>query len=301
MLEQILARDDAPTSATTQLRELSDPAVRLHQAVQRYTDGLHVAAEHIIGPRTVEALDHQADQVVPGVTDEPAWPTLRADLIALAAETGQHPLIHLHQAALGRDLSTAAETGQHPIQHLHQAADGRELNTAADLAAVLDWRLPPPAPTTPRPLPWLPGIPQAINDNPEWGPYLAQRTQLIALLANDIRQHASRDTIQAAGAAPGAQLSVDLIGDIAVWRAANGVNPHDRRPTGPAQPRTTQSLWQQALDRQVQQQSNPTFDVHAQASDAAGRTTAGLRPEGRRASLPPYEVHRESPQPGPSR
>ena len=278
LLEQILARDDTPTSATTALRELSDPAVRLHQAVQRYTDGLNAAAEQILGSRIVEALDRQADQIVPHVTAAPAWPTLRARLIALAAETGQHP-----------------------IQHLHQAADGRELNTAADLAAVLDWRLPPPAPTTPRPLPWLPGIPQAINDNPEWGPCLAQRTQLIALLANDIRQHGSRDTIQAAGAAPGAQLSVDLIGDIAVWRAANGVNPHDRRPTGPAQPRTTQSLWQQALDRQVQQQSNPTFDVHAQASDAAGRTTASLRPEGRRASLPPYEVHRESPQPGPSR
>ncbi len=31
LLEQILARDDAPTSATTQLRQLSDPAVRLHR------------------------------------------------------------------------------------------------------------------------------------------------------------------------------------------------------------------------------------------------------------------------------
>ena len=154
LLEQILARDDAPTSATTQLRELSDPAVRLHQAVQRYTDGLHVAAEHIVGPRTVDALDRRADQVVPGVTDEPAWPTLRADLIALAAETGEHPLIHLHQAALGRDLSTAG-----------------------DMAAVLDWRLPEPAPTHIRPpLPWLPGIPQAISNHPDWGDYLAQRS-----------------------------------------------------------------------------------------------------------------------------
>ena len=73
----------------------------------------------------MDALDRRADQVVPGVTDEPAWPTLRADLIALAAETGDHPLVHLHQAALGRDLSTAG-----------------------DMAAVLDWRLPEPAPST---------------------------------------------------------------------------------------------------------------------------------------------------------
>jgi hypothetical protein len=35
LLEQILARDDTPTSATTLLRRLSDPAARLHDAVQR--------------------------------------------------------------------------------------------------------------------------------------------------------------------------------------------------------------------------------------------------------------------------
>ncbi len=84
---------------------------------------------------------------MPGVTDEPAWPTLRTDLIALAGETGQHPLVHLHQAALGRDL-----------------------RTAGDVAAVLDWRLPEPEPRTQRPpLPWLPGIPHAIRDHPDWG------------------------------------------------------------------------------------------------------------------------------------
>ena len=43
-LQQILARDEAPVSASTLLGELSDPAARLCQAVQRYTDGLHVAA-----------------------------------------------------------------------------------------------------------------------------------------------------------------------------------------------------------------------------------------------------------------
>jgi hypothetical protein len=84
----------------------------------------------------VDALDRRADQVVPGVTDEPAWPTLRTDLIALAAETGEHPLVHLHQAALGRDLSTAG-----------------------DMAAVLDWRLPEPAPAHVQPP--LPGYPES--------------------------------------------------------------------------------------------------------------------------------------------
>ena len=80
-------------------------------------------------------LDTRADQVVPHLTNEPSWPTLRAHLLILAAEAGEHPLLHLHTAAAGR-----------------------ELHTAADIAAVLDWRLPEPAPTDPGPLPWLPGV-----------------------------------------------------------------------------------------------------------------------------------------------
>jgi hypothetical protein len=148
LLEQILARDDTPDSATTLLRQLSDPAARLHDAVQRYTDGLQVAAEQIVGAAIVDTLDSRAKQVVADVTDAPAWPTLRANLIALAAETGEHPLVHLYEAALGRDLSAAE-----------------------DIAAVLNWRLPEPTPTHGhhQPLPWLPGIPQAINDHPTGG------------------------------------------------------------------------------------------------------------------------------------
>jgi hypothetical protein len=80
------------------LRELNDPAGRLYQAVKRYIDGLHVAAEQLVGPQTVAELD-QADHYIPGLTDEPAWPTLRAHLLTVAAETGKHPLRHLLAAA----------------------------------------------------------------------------------------------------------------------------------------------------------------------------------------------------------
>jgi hypothetical protein len=99
LLRQILARDDAPTSASTLLRQLSDPAARLFDAVQRYSDGLQVAAEQIVGLQTVQMLDGQADQLVPDLTTEPSWPTLRAHLLALAAETDEHPLLHLQAAA----------------------------------------------------------------------------------------------------------------------------------------------------------------------------------------------------------
>ena len=130
ILQQILTRDEASTSATTLLRSnLSDPAARLFEAVQRYTDGLQVAAEQLVGPQIVQMLDGRAHQVVPELTSEPSWPTLRAHLLGLAAETGE------------------------PYLDLHTAAAGRELHTAGDVAAVLDWRLPEPPSTDRGPLP----------------------------------------------------------------------------------------------------------------------------------------------------
>ena len=165
-LQQILARDEAPFSASTLLGELNDPAGRLFQAVQRYTDGLHVAAEQLLGPRIVAELD-QADHYIPGLTAEPAWPTLRAHLLAVAAETGEHPL-----------------------RHLLTAASGCDLRTAGDMAAVLDWRLTALTPTDPGPLPWLPGIPQTLHADPLWGIYLAKRSQLVADLADQVQDHA---------------------------------------------------------------------------------------------------------------
>jgi hypothetical protein len=221
ILQQILGRDDTPASATTLLRQFSHPATRLHDAVQRYTDGLHVAAEQLVGPQVVQMLDSRADQIVPNLTNEPSWPTLRAHLLALAAETGEHPLLHLHTAAAGR-----------------------ELHTAADLAAVLDWRLPEPAPTDPGPLPWLLGIPEALHDHPVWGQYLAKRAELIADLAAHVRRDFNEDSTPPVWAAPGSQPSVALIGEVEVWRAANAIDPHDRRPTGPAQLQTSPAVWQ---------------------------------------------------------
>jgi hypothetical protein len=141
-LQQIIARDEAPVSASTLLWELNNPAARLSQAVQRYTDSLHLAAEQLLGPQTVAELD-QADQYLPGLTTEPAWPTLRAHLLALAAETGEHPLRHM--------LTTAS---------------GRDLETAGDMASVLYWRLPELTPTNPGPLPWLPGIRETLQSHP---------------------------------------------------------------------------------------------------------------------------------------
>jgi hypothetical protein len=226
----------------------------------------------------VDTLDSRAEQVVADVTDEPAWPTLRANLIALAADTGEHPLVHLYEAALGRDLS---------------AAD--------DIAAVLNWRLPEPTSTThgQPPLPWLPGIPQAINDHPDWRPYLARRSQLIADLADHIRHHADHDGTQPHWLPQDNSLSAALIGEVAVWRAANGVNPHDRRPTGPKQLPTAAAEWQQHLDRSITHASDypPNVDFLRQG---LGSTFEGGRHENRHHRQHSSEINQRSGPPGPS-
>ena len=273
-LQQILGRDDTPTSATTLLRELTDPAARLFEAVQRYTDGLHVAAEQLVGPQTVQTLDGQADQVVPELTSEPSWPTLRAHLLALAAETGEHPLLHLHTAATGR-----------------------ELHTASDMAAVLDWRLPEPAPADPGPLPWLPGIPEALHDHPVWGPYIAQRAELIADLAAHVRRDANEDSTPPVWATPGSQPSVALIGEVEVWRAANAIDRKDHRPTGAGQLQTAAALWQHHLDRSVADCSDDLSRLDARAHQAGRKPR---RHEDQQRLHQPLSTRPSSP-PGPGR
>ena len=249
-LQQILVRDDTPTSASTLLRELSDPAARLFDAVQRYTDGLHSAAEQLVGSQIVQMLDARADQVVPELTSEPSWPTLRAHLLALAAETGEHPLLHLQIAAAGR-----------------------ELHTAGDMAAVLDWRLPEPALTDPGPLPWLPGIPKALHDHPVWGEYLATRSELVIGLATQVRRHATQDGTQPVWAPPGSHPPPAVIGEVAVWRAAVGIDPRDRRPTGAGQLQTAAALWQQRLDRRISHPGDDPANRDLRRDQVAPRTT----------------------------
>jgi conjugative relaxase-like TrwC/TraI family protein len=250
-LQQILARDEAPVSASTLLHELNNPAARLFQAVQRYTDGLHVAAEQLLGPQPVAELD-QADQYLPGLTTEPAWLTLRAHLLALAAETGEHPL-----------------------RHMLTAASGRDLHTAGDMAAVLYWRLPALAPTNPGPLPWLPGIPETLHAHRVWGAYLAKRSQLVADLADQVQDHACQGDAPPIWVPPTTQPSTALVREVAVWRAANGINPQDTRPTGGPQLETLPTLWKQRLDRHIARStdssSNETFNERQAAHTALRR------------------------------
>jgi conjugative relaxase-like TrwC/TraI family protein len=228
LLEQVLARDDTPQSASTMLRERQDPAVRLGAAVERYVDSLHVAAEDVVGQSAVQALEGFAKRLVPGLTEEPAWPTLRAHLLLL-------------------DLD-----GADPQQRLQAAYDPKEIISAADRAAVLEWRLGDTSllPGRDGPLHWLPGIPDRIAADPTWGPYLNARSDMAAQLADDVRRNAATDP-PAWATQLHTLLSAELIADVQVWRAATQIHPCDLRPTGPSQLGGATRIFQQQLDERL--------------------------------------------------
>src|SRR5215218_7927115 len=108
LLEHILARDDTRQSASTLMRQQQDSAVRLGAAVERYIDALHVAAEEVVGPSAVQALEGVANRLAPGLTEEPAWPTLRAHLLLLAVD-GADPQQHLQAGRDAREISSAED------------------------------------------------------------------------------------------------------------------------------------------------------------------------------------------------
>ena len=170
LLEQILARDGSPRSASTLLREHQDPAVRLGESVARYLDALHMAAENLIGSSAAQAVETSANRLLPGLPDEPAWPTLRGHLLLLAA------------------------AGADPVAELLTAAARWDLASAHDQAAVIDSRIQDVNQVTAGgPLPWLSGIPHLLAADPDWGPYLNARSQLVAELADQVRRNAAAE------------------------------------------------------------------------------------------------------------
>ena len=228
LLEHILSRDHTPKSASTMLREQQDPAIRLGDSVAHYIDALHLAAEQAVGMSAAQTLEASANLLVPELVDEPAWPTLRAHLLLLAAD------------------------GADPHKSLRAAYDARELISADDRAAVLDWRLDDTSRSIGRngPLPWLPGIPDRVAADPDWGPYLQARADLVAQLADQVRLNTAGET-PAWAAQPHPLVPAELIADIQVWRAATQVDPNDLRPTGPAQLAYATRVFQQQLGKQL--------------------------------------------------
>jgi hypothetical protein len=219
ILEQILARDASPQSASTLLREQQDPAVRLGAATARYLDALYVAADHLARPEMIANLD-SAERVFGGLTSEPAWPTVRGQILLVAA-------------------------GADPVTEPFSAAATRDMTSADDHVEVIDWHT---GVAGGGPLPWLPGIPHRLAADPNWGPYLNARSDLVAQLADQVRGNAAEAP---AWATQHHALTAELIADIQVWRAATQVEPSDLRPTGPPQLGYSARLCQQQLDKRL--------------------------------------------------
>ncbi len=249
ILESMLARDDTQRSATSLLREQADPATRLGEASQRYLDSLYVAAEDLLrhdhvgqdangAPiNVVDALDNAVETLVPGLSEEAAWPTLRAHLLLLGA------------------------AGENPVDALRAAAGDRELESAHDRAAVLDWRLDASGLRNAGsgPLPWMPAVPARLAEDPHWSTYLAQRAHLVEQLAGQVRTRATDQAALPAWAQNGLRPDAATVADVEVWRAAMQVPVDDRRPTGAPQLQKASATWQRRLNRAVTGDHTPAL------------------------------------------
>ena len=225
ILTAILRRDRAQQSAHSAMRNAADPALRLAPASAMYLDALGAAAEHCAGPETMTRIDTAATELNSSLLQCEAWPVLRRHLALLAVE-GDDPAAALHQAAVG----------------------GGGLEDARDPAAVLDWRLPIPSSGRFGPLHWLDPIPSALAGHPSWGPYLSGRAQLVSDLADAVRENVGTWTAE--------DIPVwgrpfvghpKVLAEVAVFRAAHGVDPADSRITGPQQYRRRSAEVQRAI------------------------------------------------------
>ncbi len=229
MLEDILARDGSPVSATTMARETASPATKLSQAATRYIDSLYKGAEEVIGAERVAQLEHTAENLVPGISDEPAWPALRTHLILIQAQ--------------GNDAS----------RDLAAAVAERDLDGVQDRAAILDWRLDPTGLRGAQsgPLPWMPAVPESLFNDPTWGPKLAQRAAQVEELATEVLATTAAADTPVWARQGSARPAEDVLADVAVWRAASGVDAADRRPTGAPQLQKAPAVYQRRLEERV--------------------------------------------------
>lgn len=228
VLERIMARDESPVSATTQLREAANPRVLLGEASARYNDAIGFAAEHHAGDIGVRGLERAVDDALPRLTDATTWPALRAQLLLVQAD--------------GRD----------PIEALSRAC-ADPLTTAHDPCSVLAWRVADAEWRERRgPLPWMAPIPDQLADHPLWGVYLTARHHLVAELADKVRAdtlngHNQPQWVSGIVGRPPA----DLVADVEVWRASHQVDVADHRPTGDRQHGLTEARWQAHLERRL--------------------------------------------------
>lgn len=258
VLAGILERDGSDRSATTTQRDAATYTTQLHDAVMRYHDALGFAAEEVLGDDALASIDRDAGAIWPGLTAEPAYPTLRAHLALHALD------------------------GSDPVAGLLDAAGTRDLGTTHDRSAVLDWRLRRTGDEGP--LPWLDSLPSRLASHPVWGDYLRSRAERIETLVASVRAEADGWTPTTApmwASGLTATEHTDLRGDLTVWRAAFDVPENDRRPTGPVQPGSSTTPHQRDLDHRAE----AVLGVHRADAGLTDLLPAEVRSDGAFARL----------------
>ncbi|WP_245993505.1 AAA family ATPase [Nocardioides immobilis] len=225
----MLRRDGSPVSATTTLREQTNPHQLLGDIAARYHDAVTAGAENLIGPIGMDKIDAHAEALLTGLTEAPAWPTLRSHLALIALD--EHSPLKLLTAAVG--IGSLADA-RDPAAVLDARID--------DLVAELTVGRPHDA-STPQPaggpLPWLPGIPARLAAAHDWGPFTAAYDRLVREQIDAVREQArgwtgatapawAQPFLEDEDADPLAELRADL----AVWRAVARTDENDLRPTG---------------------------------------------------------------------
>ncbi|MEJ7832806.1 MAG: MobF family relaxase [Nocardioides sp.] len=164
-LEKVLDNDGAATSATTEIEAAHDPTTLLQHARDRYDDAFNLACEQVVGPVAVEAAETYAEELVPGITGQPAWPTLRQKLVHAAADD------------------------EDPVGLLEHAAGRGRLHDTRDPAATLTWRLEALTDAV------EPNcqLPVRVQQNPAWRTYLRQRQGAVDQARRDMVMSVDND------------------------------------------------------------------------------------------------------------
>ena len=102
------------------------------------------------------------------------------------------------------------------------------------------------------PLPWLSGMPADVAAHETWGPYLDARARRVRTLADAARAQTS-DTLPTWAERYADVLDGPLYGEVALWRAANGIGDDERRLAGAPPEASAAAAYHRNLTRRINQ------------------------------------------------
>ena len=122
------------------------------------------------------------------------------------------------------------------------------------------------------PLPWLPGVPADLRDNPRWAAYLAARADRVTTLAEVVRGDAQLPQALHRFADV---LTDELRTDVVVWRAANGVPNDDRSLLGSRTSPRADDIAADRYARHLQRQVDALYPASVRRWETAITTAIG--------------------------